>query len=94
MLMDMDFTQASAPPSGMEDIELNVPTLMEDEPESVDFEELNILALEEAFNQKEYINIKPHQIDNLEVVLSHAQQRNSLGIQAGGPWDGRKIMKE
>ena len=67
---------------------------MEDETDNADIGELDILALEEACHQKEYKKIKPHQIDKLEVVLSHAQQRNSLGIQAGGPWDDRKIMKD
>ena len=72
--MDLDCVQASVPPSGSEDIELNIPTLMEDETDNVDIGELDILALEEAFHQKEYNNIKPHQIDKLEVVLSRAQQ--------------------
>ena len=51
-LMDLDFTPASAPSSGVEDMELNVPSLLEDDPDHVDFGELEILALEEACHQK------------------------------------------
>ena len=72
----------------------NKPTYMEEELESIDLDDLEILALELACHQKDYDKIPNRKIDSLEVVLFCAQQRNSLGIQAGSHWDGKKIIKE
>ena len=70
------------------------PTHMEEEPESIDLGDLDILGLETACRQKDFSTIPPRQLESLEVVLARAQQHKCLGIQAGSPWDGKRIMKE
>lgn len=58
---------------------------MEEEPESIELGDLDILGLEDACRLKNYNTIRPNQIDSLAVVLARAQQHKSLGIQAGSP---------
>lgn len=53
---------------------------MEEEPESFDIGDLDILGLEQACKKKEYDKIPERQLENLEVILSRAQQQRSLGI--------------
>ena len=67
---------------------------MEEELESIDLDDLDILGLEVACKNREYHKISPKQIDNLEVTLLRAQLIPSLGIQAGSSLDARKILKE
>eukprot|EP00253_Pinus_taeda_P034473 PITA_34473 len=71
-----------------------IPSKMDEYPESISLEGLDILKLETAYKQKEYNTILPWEIERLEGVLSKAQHNKCLGIQAGSPWDGKKILKE
>jgi len=72
----------------------NMPSKMDEDPESINLEGLDILKQETACKQKEYNTIPPWDIERLEGVLSKAQHNKCLGIQAGIPWDGKKILKE
>jgi len=72
----------------------NIPTKMDEDPESVSLEGLDILKLETACKQKEYNSIPPWEIKRLEGLLTRAQHNKCLGIKAGSPWDGKKILKE
>ena len=92
--MEIDGTLALIPHQNTDKAKQNAPTHMDEEPNSIDMGDLDILALEAACHQREYNKIPPRQINSLEVVIFIAQQRNSLGIQAGSLWDGNKIMKE
>ena len=56
---------------------------MEEEPESFDIGDLDILGLEQACKKKEYDKIPERQLENLEVILSRAQKQRSLGVQTG-----------
>jgi len=67
---------------------------MEEEPESIDIGDLDILGLEQACKTKNYDKILERQLENLEVILSRAQRQKSLGIQTGGLWDGKSIIKD
>jgi len=58
----------------------NTPIHMDEEPESVDLEGLDILRLEAACRQKEFNAIPPKEIEILEVVLARAQHNQCLGI--------------
>lgn len=55
---------------------------MEEEPESFDLGDLDILNLEQAC-KKEFDKIPDRQLENLEVVLSRVHQQRTLGIQPG-----------
>lgn len=68
----------------------NTHTIMDEDPENVSLDGLEIFKLETACKQKEYNSIPPWKIDRLEGVLTKAQHNKSLGIQAGSPWDGKK----
>jgi len=46
---------------------------MEEEPESIDIGDLDILGLEQACKTNNYDNIPERQLENLEVILSRAQ---------------------
>lgn len=72
----------------------NIPTIMDEDPENVSLDGLDIFKLEMACKPKEYNSIPPWQIGRLEGVLTKAQHNKSLGVQAGSPWDGKKILKE
>lgn len=72
----------------------NIPIIMEEDQETVSIDGLDILKLEEACKQKEYNSIPPWEIDRLAGVLAKAQHSKCLGVQAGSPWDGKKIQKE
>lgn len=63
---------------------------MEEEPESIDMRDLDILGLEQACKTKEYDKIPKRQLENLEVILSISQQQRTLGIQPRSQWDGKK----
>ena len=67
---------------------------MEEDLEGIDLGELEILGLEEACRRKDFDNIKPHQIDKLEMVLTRAQQQKKLGVQLRSHWDSLKVTKE
>jgi len=67
---------------------------MDEDPENISLEGLDIFKLETACKQKEYNTIPPWEIERLEGVLSKAQHNKCLGIQEGSPWDGKKILKE
>lgn len=72
----------------------NTLTHMNEETESVNLEGLDILRLEIACRQKEFNKILLQEIEKLEGFLAKAQHNKSLGIQAGSPWDGKKILKD
>ncbi len=72
----------------------NTPTIMNEDPENVSLEGLDILKLETSCKQKECNTIPPWEINRLEGVLTKAQHNKCLCIQAGSPWDGKKILKE
>lgn len=72
----------------------STPSKMDEYLESINLEGLDKLKLEAACKQKEYNTIPPWEIERLEGVLSKAQHNKCLGIQAGSPWDGKKILKE
>jgi len=67
---------------------------MEEEPESFDLGEIDIFSLEQACKRKEFDTIPESQLENLEVVITRMHQHNTLGIQQGGRWDGKHIIKE
>jgi len=66
---------------------------MEEEPESIDIGDLDIFVLEQACRKKEFDKIPERQLENLEVILSRAQQQRTLGIQPESQWDGKNIPK-
>lgn len=74
--------------------ESNYPQFMEEETEAIDIGELDIPSLEKACTTNNFDNIPAGQLKNLEEVLSRVQRQKSLGIQTGGPWDGRFIAKD
>lgn len=92
--MELDIALALSMQQPSKEEDQNTPIHMEEEPESVDLEGLDILKLEAACRQKEYSNIHTREIERLEEVLTRAHHNKYLGIQAGSPWDGRKILKE
>lgn len=53
---------------------------MEEEPESIDLGDLDIIGLEQVCKTKSYDKIPEGQLDNLEIILSRAQRQRSLGI--------------
>lgn len=67
---------------------------MEEETEAIDIGDLDLQGLEKACTTNNFDNIPAGQLKNLEEVLSQAQRQKSLGIQTGGPWDGRFIAKD
>jgi len=72
----------------------STPTIMDEDLENVSLDGLDILKLEIPCKKKEYNSIPPWKIDRLEGVPTKVQHNNCLGIQAGSPWDGKKIQKE
>ena len=67
---------------------------MEEEPESFDIGDLDILWLEQACNKEEYDKIPEQQLENLEVIFPREHKQRSLGIQTGSQWDGTNIFKD
>jgi len=67
---------------------------MDEKPESFDLGEIDIFSLEQACKRKEFDTILDRQLENLEVVLTRVHQHNTLGIQQGGKWDGKHIIKD
>ena len=67
---------------------------MEDDSESFDLGELDLIGLEDAWKRKEFDKIQPQQIDSLEEVLIKLHQHKKLGIQPGSHWDSLKVLKE
>ena len=92
--MEIDDPKSSPNPALKEIPEGSQTSLMEEDSESLDLGELDLLGLEDACRRKEFDKINPRQIDTLEVVLSRAQQQKKLGIQLGRHWDSLKVIKE
>lgn len=92
--MEVDSTQMQL--TIVDDTEAEQETVqhMEEEPESFNIKDLDILGLEQACKKKEYEKIPERQIENLEVILSRAQKQRSLGVQTDSQWDGRNIFKD
>jgi len=67
---------------------------MDEEPESIDLNGLDILELELACKKKAYDSIPELQLNKLEVVISRAYQQQQLGIQPGSHWDGSLPPKD
>ena len=92
--MDIDSLLLDRTHSKMENPENSQPSHMDEELESFDLGELDILWLEDACRRKEFEKIIPQQIGKLEVVLFRAHQLKKLGVQPGSHWDGQRIIKE
>lgn len=92
--MELDAALALSLQDTVAEEDQSLPTVMEEDPEKVSLDGLDIFKLETACKQKEFNSIPPWQIDRLEGVLSKAQRNINMGIQAGSPWDGKKILKE
>ena len=70
-------------------------SLLEEGPEGVDIDELDIYTLEQACKKQDFDTISEKQIENLAVALTKAQQhQKALGIQFGSPWDSKKLFKD
>lgn len=67
---------------------------MEEEPESIDLNGLDIIELELCCKKKAYEKISESDIDKLEVVISRAFHQHQLGIQPGSTWDGSPRPKD
>jgi len=67
---------------------------MEEEPESIDPNGLDIIELELACKKKAYDSIPETQLNKLEVVISRAFHQHQLGIQPGSQWDGSLPPKD
>lgn len=92
--MDLDENSAN-PILGSKDTQEGLQTtLMEEDSESFDVGDLDLIGLEDACKKKEFDKILPHQIESLEVVLSKVHQHKNLGIQPGSHWDSLKVLKE
>ena len=61
---------------------------MDEDPENIDMEALDVHELELACKKKDYDKIPELQLIKLEVVLSKAYQQKQLGIQPSSYWDG------
>jgi len=70
------------------------PQSMEEDLEHIDIGELDILSLEQACKTGNFEKIPDRQVDNLVEVLNKAQNKYSLGVQIGSPWDGKFITKD
>lgn len=70
------------------------PQIMEEDLESLDIGYLDILGLEQACKTGNFEKVPDQQVDNLVVVLNKAQQKYSLRVQIGSPWDGKFITKD
>lgn len=68
--------------------------IMEEEPESIDLNGLDILELELACKKKAYDTIPELQLNKLKVIISRAYHQNQLGIQPGNQWDGSLRPKD
>jgi len=68
--------------------------LMDDDSESIDVGELDLLGLEQACKSGNFDKIPETQVDNLVEILKKAQKKYSLGIQTGSQWDGKFIYKD
>jgi len=70
------------------------PQIMEEDGETIDIGELDILGLEQACKSGKFDKITDTQVDNLVEVLSKAQKKYSLGVQKGSQWDGNFFSKD
>lgn len=70
------------------------PQNMEEDTESIDIGELDILGLELACKIGNFEKIPDKQVDNLMEVLNRAHKKYSLGVQIGSQWDGKFITKD
>lgn len=92
--MEIDTFQEE-PNASMEDlVERSKPRHMEEELESIDKFDLDILGLEQACKNTKFYKIIDRQLKSLEVVLSRAHQQRSLGIQPGSQCNGKNIPKD
>jgi len=67
---------------------------MDEEPESIDLNGLDILELEAACKKRAYESISELQLDKIEMVISRAYHQHQLGIQPGSHWDSHLRPKE
>ena len=74
--------------------ESNYSQFMEEETEAINIGDLDLPGLEKACTTNNFDNFPTGQLKNLEEVLSRAQRQKYLGMQTGGPWDGRLIAKD
>ena len=92
--MDLDGLNPTANRVTNDLLQIDQTIQMEEDFESIDLSELDLIRLEEACQQKEFDKISPRQIETLEVALAKVQQHKKLGIQPGSRWDSLKVMKE
>ena len=86
----MDYDQLK----GKEPIMETIPEAMEEDPESIDLEGLDLAGLEEACTKRDYTSIPEQQIEKMEEILARAQQIPSLGIQGGTIINTQYFSKE
>ena len=72
--MEIDAALALSMQHQSKEEEQNAPIHMEEEPESVDLEGLDILRLEVACRQKEFSAIPPREIERLEEANDETNQ--------------------
>ena len=78
--MDLDYPKSESLKSEGQNVTRGTPNLMEEDYESLELGDLDIIGLEDACKHQEFDKIKPHQIDTLAKVLSKAQQQEKLGV--------------
>jgi len=92
--MEVEYAQTSEQPMQEQENPSQTPQNMEEDPEHLDIGELDILGLEQACKTGNFEKILEKQVDNLVEVLSQAQRKYSLGVQAGSVWDGKFQTKD
>lgn len=92
--MDVDNTQPAFTAATETKKEKSETWHMEEEPESIDIGDMYTLGLEQAYKTNNYDKIPERQLENLEVILSRAQQQRTHDIQPGNQWDGKNITKD
>jgi len=92
--MDIDGTNPNREDEKESDGSYQEPQIMEEDMESIDIGELDILGLEQACKTGNFDKIPDRQVDNLVAVLNKAQKKYSLGVQIGSQWDGKFITKD
>lgn len=68
--------------------------IMEEDSETIDIGELDILGLEQACKTGNFYKIPEKQVDKLVEILNRAHKKHSLGVQIGSQWDGKFITKD
>jgi len=92
--MDIDSTDPSTGKEKEGEGSYQEPQIMEEDTESIDISELDILGLEQACKTGNFDKIPDRQVDNLVEVLNKAQKKYSLGVQIDSQWDGKFITKD